>query len=192
MEFDKLDLRNYIKVYDGFLDPPMCSFALADLENRADWSAHQFYNPQTGDLYSTENELDVSYTDIPIRQIINDRLWHALERYILHDFKDFSWWGKWNGYAPIRFNRYTENSNMKMHCDHIHSLFDGNRKGVPVLTMVGLLNDDFDGGEFIMWEDELIPMSAGSLVIFPSNFLYPHRVNPVTYGTRYSFVTWSW
>lgn len=186
------DLRNYVRVYEGFLDPPMCNFALADLEHRAEWTNHQFYDPQTGDTYSTENELSVSYSEIPVKQIINEKIWYALERYILDDFKDLDWWGKWTGYSPIRFNRYTENSDMKMHCDHIHSLFDGNRKGVPVLSIVGLLNDDFDGGEFVMWEDQLIPMSAGSLLVFPSNFLYPHRVLPVTYGTRYSFVSWSW
>jgi predicted 2-oxoglutarate/Fe(II)-dependent dioxygenase YbiX len=81
---------------------------------------------------------------------------------------------------------------MKQHCDHIHSLFEGERKGIPVLSIVGLLNDDFEGGEFIMWGDEVIPMSAGSVLVFPSNFMYPHRVNPVTKGTRYSFVSWSW
>jgi hypothetical protein len=26
--------------------------------------------------------------------------------------------------------------------------------------------------------------------MFPSNFLYPHSVLPVTEGTRYSIVTW--
>jgi predicted 2-oxoglutarate/Fe(II)-dependent dioxygenase YbiX len=26
--------------------------------------------------------------------------------------------------------------------------------------------------------------------LFPSNYLYPHRITPVTQGTRYSIVTW--
>jgi hypothetical protein len=186
------DLRQYVKLYDGFLDPPMCNFAVSDLIARAQWKDHQFYNSQTKELNSTENELSVSYSDIPIRNIINERLWFALERYILNDFAKFNWWNKWNGYAPVRFNRYSENTDMKLHCDHIHSLFDGKRQGVPILSMVGLLNDDFEGGEFIMWDGEVIPMSAGSLLIFPSNFMFPHRVNSVTAGTRYSFVSWSW
>jgi hypothetical protein len=186
------DLRQYVKLYEGFLDLPMCDFALNGLTSQAEWTKHKFYNSQTGELSSTENELSVSYSDIPIYNIINEKLWLVLERYILKDFAEFSWWNKWNGYTPIRFNRYTENTNMKMHCDHIHSLFDGKRKGVPILSIVGLLNDDFDGGEFIMWDNEIIPMSAGSVLVFPSNFLYPHRVNPVTRGTRHSFVSWSW
>mgnify|MGYP001213588018 CR=1 FL=1 len=34
-------------------------------------------------------------------------------------------------------------------------------------------------------------LKKGDVVIFPSNFMYPHRVEKVTKGTRYSFVTWS-
>jgi hypothetical protein len=186
------DLRHYVRLYEGFLDPPMLNFALSELETIAEWQGHQFYDSQTGALTTTENELSVSYSNMNIKEILNKKIWFALERYILKDFQNFNWWQKWNGYSPVRFNKYSENTDMKLHCDHIHSLFEGERKGIPVLSIVGLLNDDFEGGEFIMWDNEVIPMSAGSILVFPSNFMYPHRVNPVTKGTRYSFVSWSW
>jgi hypothetical protein len=70
-------------------------------------------------------------------------------------------------------------------------LFDGERKGAPTMTALGFLNDDYEGGDFIMW-DKKIDVNAGDLMIFPSNFLYPHKVNPITKGERYSFVAWSW
>jgi predicted 2-oxoglutarate/Fe(II)-dependent dioxygenase YbiX len=57
---------------------------------------------------------------------------------------------------------------------------------------VGVLNEDYEGGEFIMWEDKEIKLKTGDLMIFPSTFLYPHKVNPVTKGTRYSCVSWTW
>ena len=81
---------------------------------------------------------------------------------------------------------------MELHCDHIQSMFDGERKGIPTLSIVGILNDDYEGGEFIMWEDKEIKLKTGDLLIFPSTFLYPHKVNLVTKGTRYSFVSWTW
>jgi predicted 2-oxoglutarate/Fe(II)-dependent dioxygenase YbiX len=71
-------------------------------------------------------------------------------------------------------------------------LFDGERKGVPILTVLGLLNDDFEGGDFLMFDDKKLNLSAGDIVIFPSNFMYPHSVTTVTKGTRYSFVAWGW
>ena len=79
---------------------------------------------------------------------------------------------------------------MALHCDHIHSLFDGERKGIPVLSVLGALNDDYEGGEFIMFDDYKIPLKTGDVVIFPSVFLYPHKVMPVTKGTRHSLVLW--
>ena len=81
---------------------------------------------------------------------------------------------------------------MTEHADHIHGLFDGERKGIPVLSAVGLLNNEFEGGEFIMCEDEEINLSAGDMLIFPSVFLFPHRVKPIISGIRYSCVTWAW
>jgi predicted 2-oxoglutarate/Fe(II)-dependent dioxygenase YbiX len=81
---------------------------------------------------------------------------------------------------------------MKPHCDHIHSLFDGEQKGIPMLSVVASLNDDYEGGDFIMWEDQKLELPAGSIIVFPSNFMFPHSVNTVTSGIRYSFVSWVW
>jgi len=81
---------------------------------------------------------------------------------------------------------------MKLHCDHIHSMFDGERKGVPTLTILGALNDDYEGGELLMFGDYKIDMPAGSVAVFPSNFMFPHEVKPVKKGIRFSYVSWTW
>ena len=93
--------------------------------------------------------------------------------------------------SPIRFNRYSKNVKMEYHFDHIRTLFDGKQKGIPILSIVGLLNDDFSGGEFVI-NEKIIPLKKNSLLIFPSNFLYLHGVNPINDGVRYSFVSWIW
>lgn len=54
-----------------------------------------------------------------------------------------------------------------------------------------LLNDDYDGGEFAFFDREIIIRGGkGSIVMFPSNFMFPHEVMPVISGTRYSIITW--
>ncbi len=54
-----------------------------------------------------------------------------------------------------------------------------------------LLNDDYEGGEFAFFDREImIRGGKGSIVMFPSNFMFPHEVMPVTSGTRYSIITW--
>ncbi len=54
-----------------------------------------------------------------------------------------------------------------------------------------ILNDDFEGGEFAFFDRELkYKLEKGDALMFPSNFMYPHEVMPVTQGTRYSIITW--
>jgi predicted 2-oxoglutarate/Fe(II)-dependent dioxygenase YbiX len=53
------------------------------------------------------------------------------------------------------------------------------------------LNDDYSGGEFAFFDKEvIIKTNAGSAILFPSNFMFPHEIMPVTEGTRYSIITW--
>jgi predicted 2-oxoglutarate/Fe(II)-dependent dioxygenase YbiX len=127
------------------------------------------------------------------QNLINEKIWYAIERYVLHDFVEFKdYFSGWEGYSAVRFNRYDENTEMQYHCDHIKSMFLGERRGIPILSIVGVLNDDYEGGDFKLWQDTKINLPAGSIVIFPSNFLYPHEVTPVTKGVRYSYVSWVW
>jgi predicted 2-oxoglutarate/Fe(II)-dependent dioxygenase YbiX len=53
------------------------------------------------------------------------------------------------------------------------------------------LNEDYEGGEFAFFNREIIMRTGvGSVIMFPSNFMYPHEVMPVQKGTRYSIITW--
>jgi predicted 2-oxoglutarate/Fe(II)-dependent dioxygenase YbiX len=35
-----------------------------------------------------------------------------------------------------------------------------------------------------------IKLDKGDVVIFPANFMYPHRIEPIINNTRYSLVCW--
>lgn len=53
------------------------------------------------------------------------------------------------------------------------------------------LNDNFEGGEFAFFGRKFkYNLKKGSAIMFPSNFMYPHEIMPVTKGTRYSIITW--
>jgi hypothetical protein len=54
-----------------------------------------------------------------------------------------------------------------------------------------ILNDNYEGGEFAFFNKELkYKLEKGDALLFPSNFMFPHEVMPVTKGTRYSIITW--
>jgi len=93
-------------------------------------------------------------------------------------------------FSPIRFNKYEIGNTMRKHYDHIHSIFDGQMKGVPIVSIVANLNEDYKGGEFVC-RDKKINLKTGDILMFPSNFMYPHEVKETTEGTRYSFVSWA-
>jgi len=99
--------------------------------------------------------------------------------------------GPWlSKFSPIRFNRYKVGTMMREHYDHIHSIFDGQMKGVPLVSIVANLNEDYEGSEFYC-RGEKIELKTGDILLFPSNFMYPHEVRETTKGTRYSFVSWA-
>jgi predicted 2-oxoglutarate/Fe(II)-dependent dioxygenase YbiX len=54
-----------------------------------------------------------------------------------------------------------------------------------------ILNNDFEGGEFAFFNKKLkYKLDTGDALLFPSSFMYPHEIMPVTKGIRYSIVTW--
>ena len=185
-------LTDYIKVYKGWLTPEFCNEARIELDGEK-WQQHKFYNPKNESYgnRSGNRELAISWGNIKNKDALIQRVWEAVSQYILVDYKS-EYFNGWSGFTPIRFNRYKEGKTMAKHCDHIHDMFDGKMKGIPTLSIVGFLNDDYEGGEFIMFDDMEIKVKQGDVLIFPSNFLYPHKVNPVTKGIRDSFVSWVW
>jgi len=66
-------------------------------------------------------------------------------------------------------------------------------EGVPrSLTILCGLGGDYMGGELqIVNEQTSFKLKQNQVVVFPSNFCYPHRVLPVTEGERKVLVIWT-
>jgi len=187
-----MNIKDYLKVYDNAIDLKTCKSIVKQLK-KADWQMHTYYHPSSQEYKSYEKELSVSWLDTPETKQVQDLVWHVIQRYINDLGPAFhEWYSGWQGYTQLRYNRYDVNTQMKIHCDHIHTIFDGERKGIPTLTVLGGLNEGYEGGDLVLWQTDKIVLKTGSIMIFPSNFLYPHRVDEVTKGTRYSFVSWVW
>ena len=182
------NIESYIKVYNNFLSKEECNIAVKELNSITDYHTHSYYQQNENKSYSFDTDFLYSYSNISLKEKITINIWFKIKEYI--DDLNFVWMSAWSGYTDPRFNRYDVGTCMNEHCDNITSIFDGTIKGVPMLSVLGLLNDDYEGGEFVMWRDKVIELKAGDLIIFPSNFLYPHKVNPVTKGTRYSYISW--
>ena len=188
------DLRSYVRVYKNFLKKETCEDTLVRLKE-IEFEQHKFYDHSTGiaEPKSGKDELD-SFCDMNgdmVKQspFLIAVLWSAIKQY--QEQLELPWFDTWEAYSPIKYNKYTENKKMAPHVDHIKSLFEGKNRGVPILTCLGLLNDDYTGGEFLLCDEE-VDLKQGDLLIFPSNFMYPHQVKPIKSGTRYSYISWVW
>jgi predicted 2-oxoglutarate/Fe(II)-dependent dioxygenase YbiX len=186
---DKNDLFSYVRLYKDIFNPEFCAEIVEGL-GKLDWERHSFYNYAINDYVSFENELSVARPEDKQTKRLQDDLWNVIHKYIVEDLSS-PYFDGWNGYTQVRYNKYDVGTEMHLHCDHIRDIFEGERKGVPVLSIVGTLNDNYEGGEFVML-DRVIEIPAGSVLVFPSNFMFPHKVNSVTSGVRFSYVSWVW
>jgi hypothetical protein len=183
-------LKDYVRMYPNAINQELCNMAVESL-SKSKWQTHNYYRVKTNSHKHYDDDLAVTYDYIPEGPIITKHLWSVLETYILKDFASFNeWFPGWNGYTALRFNKYTTGTRMRLHCDHIHEMFDGTIKGIPTLSIIGALNDDYTGGEFVMWDDTVIDIPIGGVLIFPSTFMYPHEVKPVRSGSKYTYVSW--
>jgi predicted 2-oxoglutarate/Fe(II)-dependent dioxygenase YbiX len=187
----KKKLKDYIVHFDYYITKDVCDKTV-DYINDINFKEHKFYNPitKTEKTISGSQELSVSWDNIPTKNNIHQFFNKALREY-QQKFK-FSWFDGFQAFSPVRFNKYSETKKMALHCDHIHTLFDGQNKGIPILSILSVLNEDYEGGDFIMFDKYKIKLKTGDVLIFPSNFMYPHKVKPVLRGTRYSMISWAW
>jgi|TARA_B110000977_G_C10988743_1_gene459041 hypothetical protein len=184
-------------IYHKNIIPKQVCKDIIDSTTEDTWEPHAWYSVEDDDTKShDEKELDVLFPSKETSQ--------KLFKYVIEAFQDYGHFCIDKNYpeeafgslihncCPPRLNRYNTGTLMRPHFDHIHSLFDGQQKGIPVLSLIGVLNDDYTGGELTFFKDYKLKTRAGDIIIFPSNFLYPHGVQEVKEGSRYSLVSWGW
>ena len=197
MNYNKPDtkLHECIYVAEKIIPADFCDAVVKDIETR-EWKPHCWYNVVTDTNHSEETmELDVQPASPQLQKQLGNFIVEAGRQYqqnYAYSLPDQGSPNIMNQFCPVRFNRYAPGQIMRQHHDHIHSLFDGTVKGVPVLSFIMNFNDDYEGADLFFWEDSVVPLGKGDIIMFPSNWLFPHGVSEATKGKRYSGVSWAW
>jgi hypothetical protein len=86
-------------------------------------------------------------------------------------------------WEAFNFIKYEPGQHFMEHHDHGFSYN-------CTLSLVAYLNENFEGGELFFRRQGInyIP-KTGDVILFPSNFMYPHQAKVVNSGTKYSLVT---
>lgn len=188
-----MTIESYIKVYDNFLSDQECD----QICQQDGWKSHE-WTDSTGKVIRRDEDLYITYLDEKFKYVV-ERFEHPTTRYSI-ETNACAGNTKANiirrGSTP-RLNKYYKGQHMDPHSDLIRDIFDGVEKGVPVLSTIVTLNDNFKGGELLFnlkSENKKIAykLNKGSVIIWPSTFLYEHEVTPVIEGERISMVTWFW
>ena len=186
------NLKDHIFEYP-LLSEHECDQIVSTLDGEDDWDTFVWYDSdhehvdvdKQSRLKSTINH---TVTDL-IQPHINDELFKAFHSKY-HDPNITTGGSFWENCSGIKFNRYSVGDYLSPHHDHIRDFFQGEFRGIPVTSVVGVLNDDFEGGEFVFWREHSVKIKKGHVLAFPALYLFPHEVTPVTSGVRYSWITW--
>jgi predicted 2-oxoglutarate/Fe(II)-dependent dioxygenase YbiX len=182
-----LQLKNFIHVERELIPKDTCRFVIDSIKNKS-WSSHLWSRDGTDSFSYPTKELDVLEPTPDLEDILNPLISLSVKYY--NDFIGSEKVSQVTCFSPIRFNRYQKGQTMRIHCDHIKTLFEGEVKGIPVLSIIINFNDDYKGGDLIFWDDYKVDLGEGDVVVFPSLFLFPHRIEEVTENIRYSGVAW--
>ena len=90
--------------------------------------------------------------------------------------------------SQIELLKYGTGGKYEIHVDQFSS-------GPRHLSVIINLNENYEGGDLIFTDQKnneikRLKLNTGSVIFFPSNFMYPHKIEPITKGERYSIVAW--
>lgn len=189
------DLRKFL-FKKKYLDEKLINDILCNINEHKEWDEHSYtYNQDVSKMRKNEKEFNVKglmFINSDYNNKLMEIIWQSYHDYCSYVSKDISLGLGWDGYTPPRINKYEKGTYMSPHYDNIKSIFEGERKGSPILTSLGLLQNSIKGGDLLMWDNQKIEMQPGEIIVFPSCFLYGHSVTEILEGTRISFVSWAW
>jgi hypothetical protein len=186
-----MEIKNFIKIYDEILPLNVLSNLIRFSNN------NKFQETSVGGNNEINFNIRKTYT-LPLSNL-NKSLTHVHWFNLLHYFftqslKKYPQDVKVIDYAykyifDIEILKYQDAGFYTWHTDHFAEI-------PRTMSCILLLNNDYEGGNLCFrnpdgsgeWEVEVKP---NRMIIWPSNFLFPHTVKPVTKGTRYSVVAWA-
>lgn len=165
--------------YLGSIDPIICDQVVNDMQSMPSQDA-------TLGVHGLDK--NSSYRDTEVRFAPNDYWLSMLMQTFAHEGnKNCGWDYEITQCERVQLAKYGIDQHYKWHTDTFPLA------GKPLdrkLTVVILLNDEFEGGEFQMrlYSEYQPILKKGTMIAFPS--ILEHQVLPVTKGVRYSAALW--
>lgn len=181
------DVRDYIVVYENIVPIELCDEIINEYSNDKNWVNTLTLGglqkeTRRCDAINISNSVVIGQNE-ETRKAIDNKLFlcaaEAIKRY--NEQFPYSVIQGDSGYTLLR---YLEGEFYKEHTDHF-------LQDPRSVSCSFALNDDYEGGEWGFFNRQIVTkVPKGSAIMFPSNFMYPHEIMPVTNKVRYSIITW--
>lgn len=181
------DLRDYIVLVEDIVPVSLCDAILNEYAPTNEWLNTSTKAGVRPDIRSAQTILmstdPVIAVNNQVRRTLDNDLFSCASRAIT-EYKrrfDLCHIEQDSGYELLRYRQgefYTKHT-------------DSFREAPRAVSCSFALNDDYSGGEFVFFDGQMsFKPPKGSALMFPSNFMYPHEIRPVSFGVRYSVITW--
>lgn len=180
-------LSDYIIIVNNAVTTALCDAVLNEYKNSNDWITAVVKNGENLDIRNCET-IGISYEQIikknyKVRKELDTYLYVSAAN-VIRRYKE--------KYPLCAIEQDTGYDLLSYKTGQFYTTHTDSFKDRPrAVSCSFALNDDYEGGDFAFFDRELVyKLKKGDALMFPSNFMYPHEVMPVTSGTRYSIVTW--
>ena len=148
-----------------------------------------------------EKDGDSSEEDLEVRNTlwynITEEMSKNLEQAVAGCFREYvapRYNCEFKSYEPVQFLGYPVGGHYKGHNDGEHFNYE-TRQWESIMprdvSILFYLNDQYGGGELEFYDLGLtIKPKKGMMIAFPSYKDFAHKVHPVTWGHRYTLVSW--
>ena len=188
-----MEIKNFIKIYDEVLPWNVLSNLIrfantssfdeaqigGEVENKIDFNVRRAHTLALSNLNNSIS--NVHWFNLLLNFFNKNLRQYQIDTNII----DYAY----KNIFDIGILKYENSGFYTWHTDHFAEI-------PRTMSCILLLNNDYEGGNLCFrnpdgsgeWEVEVKP---NRMIIWPSNFLYPHTVKPVTKGKRYSVVAWA-
>lgn len=196
MEQEKFHLKDHIMEIEKVMGIPQCAALLKYVsfkDSQGAFNAATIINAgkgKEGANTKIRNTQNFSLTNL--NESITDQHWcnlvHNIFTQACHRYKSMHPLTSIKSVYDMQLLKYEPGGH---YITHVDDHFEIPR----TLSFIWRLNNDYKGGDLV-WsmhgkEFHRSKTKPNSMLIWPSNFLYPHMVEPITEGTRYSIVAWA-
>ena len=185
-----MEIKDYIHVRKNGISTDLCDDILKEYVPTYEWKVGTVGENNVEEEIRKCDSIFISKDSVielneDIRKDLDDRIFQSVSECIgeyLNKYSDFpSNISRDSGYSLLRYKSG----------DYIRQHIDASGRSPRELSCSLILNDNYDGGEFAFFNQKLkFDLKRGDIIMFPSNFMFPHEVLPVTSGVRYAIITW--